>query len=134
MKILLSLGLDLFSAATLATTPANSYECLGAGVTVNYSATNLEGSPSLRFTFGKKTFNGNGKDITDEVSVLGHLLTITRNIFPDLSTETLTVLLPDINVDDFGASEMFDTSVFITSTKTSIDGPQSVEGVIQNNT
>jgi hypothetical protein len=134
MKLLLSLGLALFSAASLAATPANHFECSGAGLKVNYTATTLKGDPILSFRVGSKTFSGSGKEITDEVTVLGHLLTITRDVVPDLRIETLTLLLPDVNVVDFGASEMFDTRVFITSTKTPISGPQFVEGVIQNNT
>lgn len=134
MKILLSLGLTLFSAASLATTPANFYECSGAGVTVNYTSTNLAASPSLRFTFGSRTFTGIGADITDEITVLGHLLTITRAVVPDLRTDTVTLLLPDVNVIGFGASKAFDTRVFTTRAKTSIGGSQLVDGVIQNNT
>jgi hypothetical protein len=111
MKILLSLGLALFSAASLAATPANLFECTGVGVKVNYTATTLKGNPSLSFKVGSKTFTGSGKEITDEVTVLGHLLTITRTVVPDFNKETLTLLLPDVNVVDFGASEMFDTRV-----------------------
>jgi hypothetical protein len=134
MKILLSLGLALFSAASLAATPANLFECSGTGVRVNYTATTLKGDSSLSFKFGSKTFTGSRKEITDEVTVLGHLLTITWTVVPDFSKETLTLLLPDVNVIDFGASEMFDTRVFITSTKTSVGSPEFVEGVVQNNT
>jgi hypothetical protein len=92
------------------------------------------GSPSLRFTFGSKIFTGKGADIKNEVTVLGHLLTITRAVVPDLHTDTLTLLLPDVNVSNFGISKEFDTRVFTTRTETSIGGPQLVDGVIQNNT
>ncbi|MEQ1528886.1 MAG: hypothetical protein ABL925_06180 [Methylococcales bacterium] len=133
MKTLLSLGLALYSATSLAATPATLYECSGGGVTVDYTTTSLTGSPMLTITIGRKTFTGNGAEITEEVTVLGRLLTITQAAAPDLSTDTLTLLLPDVNVIDFGASEKFDTRVFTTRTQTSIGGPQLVDGVVQNN-
>jgi hypothetical protein len=134
MKILLSLGLALFSAASLAVTSVNLYECRGAGVTVNYVATDMGAPYTLKFAIGGKYYSGIESEITDEVTVLGHLLTITRAAVPDLRTDTLTLLLPDVNVSDFiGAYKKFDTRIFSTRTRTSFGGTQFVEGVIQNN-
>ncbi|MEQ1543431.1 hypothetical protein [Methyloglobulus sp.] len=135
MKILLSLGLALFSAVSFAATPANLYQCRGSGLYVNYATSDLVPSPVLMFTIGDKDFIGRGAEITDEVTVLGHLLTITRAAVPDLRTDTLTLLLPDVNVSNsIGSYKSFDTRVFTTRTRTSFGGPQFVEGVIQNNT
>ncbi|MEQ1546706.1 hypothetical protein [Methyloglobulus sp.] len=134
MKILLSLGLALFSASSLAATPAGLYECSGAGVTVNYFATDSGTPYTLKFAIGGKYYSGFEAEITDEVTVLGHLLTITRATVPDRHTDTLTLLLPDVNVSDFvGAYKKFDTRIFSTRTRTSFGGTQFVEGVIQNN-
>ncbi len=133
MKILLSLGLALFSATSLAVIPAGLYECSGAGVTVYYYATDRGIPQTLKFAIGGKTFTGTDADITDEVTVLGHLLTITRAVVPDFRSDTLTLLLPDVNVRNSGAYRKFDTRVFSTRTRTSFGGPQFLEGVIQNN-
>jgi hypothetical protein len=133
MKILLSLGLALFSTASLATTPAGLYECSGNGVTVNYMATDMGTPHSLKFAIGGKTFSGIDTEIREEVTVLGHLLTITRSAVPDIRTDTLTLLIPDVNVRNSGAYKKFDTRIFSTRTRTSFGGPQFVEGVIQNN-
>ncbi|MEQ1531879.1 MAG: hypothetical protein ABL925_21430, partial [Methylococcales bacterium] len=103
MKILLSLGLALFSGASLATTPANHFECSGAGVSTYYTAGDTGVPHTLDFVIGGKTFSGIDAEITDEVTVLGHLLTITRTAVPDLRTDTLTLLLPDVNVSNSGA-------------------------------
>jgi hypothetical protein len=134
MKILLSLSLALYSAASLAATPANLYQCKGGGLYVNYATSDLVPFPVLIFSIGDKKFSGTGADITDEVTALGHLLTITRTAVPDVRTDTLTLLLPDVNVSNvIGSYKKFDTRVFTTRTQTSFGGPQLVEGVIQNN-
>jgi hypothetical protein len=133
MKILLTLTLTLFSAVSFAATSANLYECRGAGVTVNYVAGEMGTPHTLKFAIGGKYYSGFEAEITDEVTVLGHLLTITHAAVPDLRTDTLTLLLPDVNVSNFGAYKKFDTRVFSTRTRTSFGGTQFVEGVIQNN-
>jgi hypothetical protein len=135
MKILLSLCLALFSAASFADfIQPNLYNCSGPGVTVNYTTTSLAGPPILTFNIGRQTFSGQGSAITEETSVLGNLLTITRAAIPDLQTDTLTLLLPNINLNGFEASTEFNTVIFSTRTRTSIGGPALVEGVIQKNT
>lgn len=133
MKILLTLTLTLFSAVSFAATSANLYECREAGVTVNYVAGEMGTPHILKFAIGGKYYSGIEAEIIDEVTVLGHLLTITHAAVPDLRTDTLTLLLPDVNVSNFGAYKKFDTRVFSTRTRTSFGGPQLVEGVIQNN-
>lgn len=133
MKAILFFGLVLVSGISQAATPANLFECSGSGVSVNYTTTTLAGPPSLYFTIGTKDFSGSGDEITEVATVLGRLLTITRSSVPDLRTDTLTLVLPDVNVSEFGASEEFDTRVYGTRSLTSIGGPQLVEGVIQNN-
>jgi hypothetical protein len=134
MKKILTLGLLLFSATCFATTPANLYECTGNGVKVSYTKTSLAGPPRISFTIGGQTFSGNGAGLTDEPTVMGHLLTIIKAAVPDLQTDFLTLLAPDVNLSGFGASTQFSTRVFATRSRTSIGGPQLVLGPIQTNT
>jgi hypothetical protein len=134
MKLILLFCIALFSAASFADfIKPNLYNCSGPGVTVNYTSTSLAGPPILTFKIGRQTFSGQGSAISEDTGVLGNLLTITRAAIPDLQTDTLTLLLPDINLNGFGASINFNTVVFSTRTRTSIGGPALVEGVVQRN-
>jgi len=132
MKHFLLFVLASFSASTLAATPANFYECSGTKVSASYATQGLAG-PVLSITIGGTTYQANNEEIRDEQTVLGHLVTLTTAAIPDLSTDTLTVLLPDVNVSGFGAKTDFLTRLFQTKTLTSFGGPSLVEGVIQNN-
>lgn len=138
MRKFILLSFACLSAVCLADTtstnhqPANHFECIGAGVAVTYSTTSFTGQPLITFTIGKDSFSANGDGIVDRPSELGHLVTITRSAVPDAYTDTLTLLVPDVNLAD-EASEEFFTWGFATRTYTSIGGPGFVEGPIQNN-
>ena len=126
---LLSMTFSIFAANT---TPANLFECTGAGVTVNYTSSSLIGQPTLNISVEGKKFSANGLEILDQKTVLGSLLSLTKASVPDLYTDTLTFVKPDVNVSGFGESVDFFTRLFRTRSHTSVGGPQFVEGVIQS--
>ena len=135
MKSLISMSLALliFPSYVAATTPANLYECSGVGVGVSYSIDSFLGGPSISFKIGKNSFSASGDEIQVQHTALGNLVTIVKSSIPDLHTNTLTFLAPSINVSDFGDSKNFTSWLFATRTRTTIGGPQFVEGLIQLN-
>lgn len=133
MRKSLFLLLSIFSASGFAGTPANFYECKGTTASASYVIQSHTGT-TLTITLNGTTYAARNEEIQDDPTVLGHLLTLTTAVIPDLSTDTLTLLLPDVNVSGFGPKTAFTTRLFKTSTRTSIGGPRLVDGVIQNNT
>lgn len=111
---------------------ANLFECRGAGISANYSVGSLIGN-ALTITIGKKTFSAANEELREQESVLGNLVTLTTASVPDAFIDTLTVVLPDVNVPAFGDSVEFTTRLVKTRSNTSIAGPQFVNGVVQEN-
>jgi hypothetical protein len=128
-------GLLLISNSAFASlTSANLYQCSGKNISVSYSSTSLIGEPQLSITINKKSYSAIGsKAITSQKTVVGNLITLTKTSKPDLYSDTLTVLLPDINVSALGKQITFNSQLLITRTADSIAGPQLVNGVIQSN-
>lgn len=132
MKKYFLLVLATLAASSAAATPANFYECLGTKASASYVTQSLAGTV-LTITVDGTTYQAFDKEIRDQKTVLGHLLTLTTDVIPDLFTDTLTLLLPDVNLSGFGPKRRFVTRLFKTRTRTSIGGPQLVDGVIQIN-
>ena len=131
----LALTLMMLSAPGLAQpVPANLYECKGEGVTVTYSTTSVTGQPSITFQWGKTVISRTGNEIQTQATVLGNLVTIAKPSLPEVFSDTLTLLAPDVNISERLGSVDFTTRLFSTRTRTSLGGPQFVEGLIQRNT
>jgi hypothetical protein len=58
------------------------------------------------------------------------LITVTLEVIPDLHTLTLTLLVPQINLDE-GNESSFSTQAILTTHRTSIGGPNLVKGPLQ---
>ena len=132
MKKYFLLVLASLAASSAAATPANFYECRGTTASASYVTQSLVGTV-LTITVNGTTYQAFDEEIRDEETVLGHLLTLTTDVIPDLFTDTLTLLLPDVNISGFGPKTSFATRLFKTRIHTSIGGPQLVDGVIQSN-
>lgn len=132
MKTCFLVMLATISASSVAAVPANFYECQGIDASASYVTQSLAGTV-LTITVDGITHAAKNDDILDQSTVLGHLLTLTTEVVPDGYTDTLTLLLPDVNVSGFGAKTKFVTRLFKTRTLSSIGGPAFVDGVIQNN-
>jgi len=114
--------------------PANLYVCQGDKVAINYSTTGLTGHPTLTVQVGNTTITRSGDDIRTEDTVLGSLVTIVRRTISDFLTDTLTLLVPAVNLTANTPDVTFTTSFFATRTLTSLGGPELVEGLIQRST
>ncbi|WP_374087455.1 hypothetical protein [Methylomicrobium lacus] len=132
MKLKLIVVLSLLSASAYAEpVPANSYECRGAGVSVSYATTSFTGEPTLTVTTPAESLSQSGEQISIQDTVLGKLVSIVTEQTPDLSTETLTLVVPDVNVTDTAPQVRFTSELFTTTTHTSIGGPALVTGPVQ---
>lgn len=126
---LLSLSFSAFSA----TQAASIYDCVGTGVTVNYSTSSFVGLPSMTVTKNSRVFAAGGQGITIEPTVLGSLVMIVKSTIPDLETQTFTLVVPDVNANviDQVPKVKFLTELFSTTSRTTIGGPALVTGVVQ---
>jgi len=133
MKLTLIVVLGLLSASAYAveTAPANTYKCRGPGVGVSYATTSFTGEPTLTVATSAGSISQRGEQISTQDTVLGKLVSIVTAQTPDLSTETLTLIVPDVNVTDAAPDIRFNTELFTTTTHTSIGGPALVTGPVQ---
>jgi hypothetical protein len=107
----------------------NVYDLKGMGIELAYSTTSLNGQPELTYKDRKRTLTFRGEEIRHQDSEVGQLVTVTLEQVPDLRTETLTLILPAINVEYTGTR--FQTHAIITTHRTSVGGPNLVKGVLQ---
>jgi len=132
MRVKLIVVLSLMSVSAYAeTVPANSYECRGAGISVSYATTSFTGEPILTLTTPAGSLSQSGEQISTQDTVLGKLVSIVTGQTPDLSTETLTLIVPDVNVTGTETRVRFTSELFTTTTHTSIGGPALVTGPVQ---
>lgn len=128
-------GLVLSSTPSFAELiPANTYNCTGQNISVNYSSTSFTGQAQITIGIGKQNFSGTGESIALAQTAVGNLITITKRAVPDAYTDTLSVVLPDVNVKNLGAKVKFNAQLISTHALTSIGGSALVTGVIQKNT
>jgi len=121
----------LDAAAQTPREPPNLYQFAGGNVTIHYSTSSLEGQPRLSFIRRagiQKDFAG--EEIRVQETDVGQLVTVIARDIPDLKTITLTLLIPDINLDEHG-SAMFETRVIFTSHHTTIAGQGGIVGPLQ---
>ena len=107
----------------------NVFELKGMGIEVTYSTTSFIGQPQLTYKDVKRTLTFHGEEIRQVDSEIGQQVTVTLEQVPDLRTETLTLILPAINVE--GAGTSIQTNAILTTHRTSIGGPDLVKGVLQ---
>jgi hypothetical protein len=133
-KISILFGIMLASSACFAgLTPANLFICRSENITVDYSSSSWSGDPILNISVGKRKYSAFGDEIQLQKTVLGNLISMVKTSVPDLYTDTMTLLLPDVYVTGLGDHINFKTKFLITRAADSIGGPQFISGVIQTN-
>lgn len=121
------IGMTMNSYAR-ADTP-NLYEMTGRGTQVIYSGTSLTGEPRLTYATRTQTLTFRGEEVREQRTELGTLVTVTTAFRPDVNFVTLSVLIPDINLQS--GPERFATQAIITTHNTPFIAPQYVKGPIQ---
>ena len=107
----------------------NLYELTGHQVHIRYSTSSLTGEALLSYRDAQRNLSFHGDQIRVAPSEIGRLVTVTLGQVPDLQSTTLTLLIPDINLDSDVV--LFKTSAITTTHKTTIGGPDLVGGAIQ---
>ncbi len=137
MKTILVLLLALVSLSATASAqpvPANAYECIGDGVSVIYDMDSFVGGPQVYFTCDNITIALFDDEFSVSETVLGYMVTAVYRKVPYQFTDTLTVILPVVNVTERKPEVTFVTRLFKTHTRTPKGGPEMVKGLVQQST
>jgi YVTN family beta-propeller protein len=113
----------------------NLFELNGVGqhkdVCISYSTTSFSSVPIFHYKDSKGDYNFMGNDeIRTQKTEIGTMVTVTLEYAPDLYVETLTLLVPDINLH--GSPREFKTIAIRTTSKTNFAGESAVEGAVQS--
>ena len=110
---------------------ANLYEVNGGGVRVSYATTSLNGLPRLSYHERGVDAEFIGDEISTERTGLGSEVTVVLKSTEDLEAVTVTLLIPEINMDAESEVVHFSTVTIWTTNHTSIGGPGMVHGPLR---
>jgi hypothetical protein len=108
----------------------NLFELAGEYTEITYSTTSITGQPQFHYQDRQRDVNVTGEDIRSLEREIGTQVTVTLEVIPDLHTLTVTLLVPQINLDESNESPL-STLAILTTHRTSIGGPGLVEGQLQ---
>lgn len=109
----------------------NLYQLKGGNLTVTYSTSSIAGTPQFSFKKGAVTKNFSGTQIRAVPTGLSTLVTVDLDAVPDLKTVTFTLVLPRVNLGT-KTSVKIATIGITTTSKTTIGGPDLVQGQVQS--
>ncbi len=110
---------------------ANQYEFASPAVSVFYSPSSFGGEAQLRYILGARNpLDFSGDEIRVEQTEIGQLVSVTVAQVPDLKTVTMSLVIPDINLDA-GEPTLFESRIIFTTNHTTIGGPDLVKGPLQ---
>ena len=110
---------------------ANLYELQGEKVLITYSTTNIAGQPLFTLQLGRNTLTFKRSEVKTTKSPVGTLVTVLTETVPDLRTVTFSLVLPDVNLQQ-STKVNIKTIGIVTTSKTSIGGPNLVKGAVQS--
>lgn len=107
-----------------------TYHLSGGGISIDFSQ---KGANQYELAYsdvnGEIKFSGGMIDV--KKTGMGTLVTVMLEQVPDLYTLILTLVIPDANIDQNSKSIPVKTFAVKTKTKSSIIGPQLINGQIQ---
>lgn len=112
------------------TTQPNLFELAGEYTQITYSTTSITGQPQFHYQDQQRDVNVAGEDIRSQDTEIGTQITVTLEVIPDLHTLTVTLLVPRINLGG-GTESPLSTLAILTTHRTSIGGPDLVEGQLK---
>jgi hypothetical protein len=110
---------------------ANQFELKHGSVHILYSTTSFAGRPQLNYHHKKENLNFEGDEIRVQETEIGSLVTVTLEAVPDDFTRTLSLLVPTVNLRGEENEISIKTIAIETVSRTSIGGPNLVDGAIQ---
>ena len=108
----------------------NFFQLAGGYTQITYSTTGITGQPQFHYQDQQRDINVTGGDIRSLETEIGTLVTVTLEVIPDLHTLTVSLLVPEINLNE-GNESPLSTLAILTTHRTSIGGPGLVEGQLQ---
>jgi hypothetical protein len=108
----------------------NHFELAGGYTEITYDTTSFTGQALLHYKDQERDLNFTGDDIDLQDTAIGTLVTVTLETIPDLHTLTLSLVVPQINLNQ-GNESPFSTLAVLTTNHTSIGGPNLVDGPLQ---
>jgi hypothetical protein len=108
----------------------NLFQLTGEYTQITYSTTSITGQPQFHYQDQQRDVNVTGDDIRSLETEIGTLVTVTLEVIPDLHTLTVSLLVPEINLNE-GNESPLSTLAILTTHRTSIGGPGLVEGQLQ---
>jgi hypothetical protein len=108
----------------------NLFQLAGGYTQITYSTTSITGQPQFHYQDHKRDVNVTGEDIRPLETEIGTLVTVMLEVIPDLHTLTVSLLVPQINLNEANESPL-STPAILTTHRTSIGGPGLVEGQVQ---
>jgi hypothetical protein len=123
-------GKKAAKAAAAGGREANFYELRSGRRRITYTASDITGRPLLNYSDRKRDLSFRGDEIQQDPQPIGLLLTVTLEAIPDLQSDLLTVLIPRVNLTNGGEEEV-ETEAIFTRVRTSIGGPDLVDGQVQ---
>jgi hypothetical protein len=117
-------------ASNLALSP-NLFDLQGKDTQITYSTSSIAGVPQFNYQTPSLNLNFSDTDIRAQDTEIGRQITVTLEQTPDLQTITLTLLIPTINLPPEATENPVETVAIMTTARTSIGGPDLVDGQIQ---
>jgi hypothetical protein len=109
----------------------NLFQLAGGYTQITYSTSSITGQPQFHYQDQQRDVNVTGDEISSqETDAIGTLVTVTVEEIPDLHTLTVSLLVPQINLNE-GNESPLSTPAILTTHRTSIGGPGLVEGQLQ---
>jgi hypothetical protein len=108
----------------------NLFQLAGEYTQITYSTTSITGQPQFHYQDQQRDVNVTGDDIRLQETEIGTLVTVTLEEIPDLHTLTVSLLVPEINLNE-GNESPLSTLAILTTHRTSIGGPGLVEGQLK---
>jgi hypothetical protein len=130
MRGLFALAFLIVTAHEAYASEPNLYELAGRKVQISYATTSFTGEPRLSYRSPTQSLEFRGDEIRAIRTEIGQQITVTLREIPDLKTITLTLLIPDINLER--GTGLFKTKAIVTTHRTTIGGPALVQGPIQS--
>ncbi len=110
---------------------ANLFELHTFTLKITYSSSSLDGKPQLSYEKGATSLHFRGNQLRQVKTEIGTLITVTLKTVPDARIVTLSLLLPQVNVSTADLETRVAVKAIETTTRTSIGGPNLVEGQLQ---
>jgi hypothetical protein len=109
----------------------NLFDLKDRKASLSYTPAGIGGKASLIYVAGDSTRTFGADDITVTETPAGTLVSVLVEIFPDVRTKTLNLLVPVINLPD-GATEFpVETIAVLASKSVLLGGPRTFRGQAQ---